>query len=598
MSLVSAISREYSYFKFFLRLVGRSRKFDKKKYTTVADILEEQVEKTPNNIAIEFDEKKYTYREMDNEANKIANWAIGKGYKTGDVISLLMENKPEYIFTWFGLAKVGITIACLNNNIKSKSLAHCIKKSGSRSLIISSDLMENLASAQEHIDGELDVYTAGQDVQGYESLEESLNENGAVRPNSSIRQDLSNSQSLFYIYTSGTTGMPKAANFSHQKFLVACGLQMFSLEMKPTDKTYMVLPLYHATGGVVGVGSTFCVGGTIVLRKKFSAANFWEDCVKHDVTVITYIGELFRYLVATKESEYEKKHKIRGIYGNGLRPEVWKIVQERFGINHICEFYGASEGNVSLTNVDSKFGSIGRIPPYLKGVLPTKIVKFDVENEVVVRGEDGFCIECDDGEAGEAIGFIPNDDKFTGKFEGYTDKEATKKKILEDVFEKGDRWFSTGDLLKKDNQGYYYFVDRIGDTFRWKSENVSTNEVSEAISAFKGIDEVNVYGVEVPNQDGRAGMASLVVNDDFNLEKLYEYLSEQLPVYSVPVFIRISPEIEKTGTFKYKKTDLVKDGYDPSKIQDPIYYASGGDKRYINLDQDSFQKINTLEIRV
>lgn len=598
MSLVSAISREYSYFKFFLRLVGRSRKFDKKKFTTVADILEEQVEKTPNNIAIEFDDKKYTYREMDNEANKIANWAIGKGYKTGDVISLLMENKPEYIFTWFGLAKVGITIACLNNNIKSKSLAHCIKKSGSRSLIISSDLMENLASAQEHIDGELDVYTAGQDVQGYESLEESLNENGAVRPNSSIRQDLSNSQSLFYIYTSGTTGMPKAANFSHQKFLVACGLQMFSLEMKPTDKTYMVLPLYHATGGVVGVGSTFCVGGTIVLRKKFSAANFWEDCVKHDVTVITYIGELFRYLVATKESEYEKKHKIRGIYGNGLRPEVWKIVQERFGINHICEFYGASEGNVSLTNVDSKFGSIGRIPPYLKGVLPTKIVKFDVENEVVVRGEDGFCIECDDGEAGEAIGFIPNDDKFTGKFEGYTDKEATKKKILEDVFEKGDRWFSTGDLLKKDNQGYYYFVDRIGDTFRWKSENVSTNEVSEAISAFKGIDEVNVYGVEVPNQDGRAGMASLVVNDDFNLEKLYEYLSEQLPVYSVPVFIRISPEIEKTGTFKYKKTDLVKDGYDPSKIQDPIYYASGGDKRYINLDQDSFQKINTLEIRV
>ena len=541
MSLVSAISREYSYFKFFLRLVGRSRKFDKKKYTTVADILEEQVEKTPDNIAIEFEDKKYSYRDMDNEANKIANWAIGKGYKTGDVISLLMENKPEYIFTWFGLAKVGITIACLNNNIKSKSLAHCIKKSGSKSLIISSDLMENLASAQEHIDGELDVYTAGQDVQGYESLDGPSNENGVVRPDSSIRQDLSNSQSLFYIYTSGTTGMPKAANFSHQKFLVACGLQMFSLEMKPTDKTYMVLPLYHATGGVVGIGSTFCVGGTIVLRKKFSAANFWEDCVKHDVTVITYIGELFRYLVATKKSEYETKHKIRGIYGNGLRPEVWKIVQERFGINNICEFYGASEGNVSLTNVDSKFGSIGRIPPYLKGVLPTKIVKFDVENEVVVRGEDGFCIECDDGEAGEAIGFIPNDDKFTGSFEGYTDKEATKKKILEDVFEKGDQWFSTGDLLKKDKQGYYYFVDRIGDTFRWKSENVSTNEVSEAISAFKGIDEVNVYGVEVPNQDGRAGMASLVVNDEFNLEELYEYLSEQLPVYSCLLYTSPSP---------------------------------------------------------
>ena len=598
MSVVSAVSREFSYFKFFLKLVGRSRSFDKKKYTTVADIMEEQVDKTPDNIAIEFEDKKYTYREMDAEANQIANWAINKGYKTGDVISLLMENKPEYIFTWFGLAKIGVTVACLNNNIKSKSLAHCIKKSESKSLIISSDLMENLASAQEYIEGNLDVYVAGQDVQGYETLDGSQIENSKVRPETSLREELSNSQSLFYIYTSGTTGMPKAANFSHQKFLVGCGLQMFSLDMKPTDKTYMVLPLYHATGGVVGVGSTFCTGGTLVLRKKFSAASFWEDCVKHDVTVITYIGELFRYLVATKKSEYETKHKIRGIYGNGLRPEVWKIVQERFGIDRIVEFYGASEGNISLTNVDSKFGSIGRIPPYLKSVLPTKVVKFDVENEVVIRDENGFCIECEDGEAGEAIGFIPDDDKFTGKFEGYTDKEATKKKILENVFEKGDRWFSSGDLLKKDKQGYYYFVDRIGDTFRWKSENVSTNEVSEAISAYKGIDEVNVYGVEVPNQDGRAGMASLVVNDEFKLEQLYEYLTEQLPAYSVPVFIRISPEIEKTGTFKYKKTDLVKDGYDPLKIKDPIYFASGDEKKYLNLDQDSFNKINSREIRV
>ena len=413
-----------------------------------------------------------------------------------------------------------------------------------------------------------------------------------------MRENLSNSQSLFYIYTSGTTGMPKASNFSHQKFLVGCGLQMFSLQMKSTDKTYMVLPLYHATGGVVGIGSTFCTGGTVVLRKKFSVEKFWEDCVKYEVTVITYIGELFRYLVAGKENEYEKKHKIRGIYGNGLRPEVWKVVQERFGINKIIEFYGSSEGNVSLTNVDSEFGSIGRIPPYLKGILPTKIVKFDVENEVVIRNEDGFCIECENDEAGEAIGFIPNDDKFTGKFEGYTDKEATKKKILEDVFEKGDRWFSTGDLLKKDKQGYFYFVDRIGDTFRWKSENVSTNEVSEAISSFRGIDEVNVYGVEVPNQDGRAGMASLVVNSEFKLDELYQYLSEQLPAYSVPVFIRISPEIEKTGTFKYKKTDLVEEGFNPNKIQDPLYFASGPDSTYIDLDQNMFDKIYSSEVRI
>ena len=598
MGIFNTVSREYSYFKFFLQLVGRSKKFDKKKSTTVADIMEEQVDKSPDSIAIEFEEKKYTYRQMDDEANQIANWAISKGYKTGDAISLLMENKPEYIFTWFGLAKIGVTVACLNNNIKSKSLAHCIKKSESKSLIISSDLMENLSSAQSYIEDDLDVYVAGKEVQGYESLSNSFNEEGKIRPENSVRENLSNSQSLFYIYTSGTTGMPKASNFSHQKFLVGCGLQMFSLQMKPTDKTYMVLPLYHATGGVVGIGSTFCTGGTVVLRKKFSVEKFWEDCVKYEVTVITYIGELFRYLVAGKENDYEKKHKIRGIYGNGLRPEVWKVVQERFGIDKIIEFYGSSEGNVSLTNVDSEFGSIGRIPPYLKGILPTKIVKFDVENEVVIRNTDGFCIECENDETGEAIGFIPNDDKFTGKFEGYTDKEATKKKILEDVFEKGDRWFSTGDLLKKDKQGYFYFVDRIGDTFRWKSENVSTNEVSEAISSFRGIDEVNVYGVEVPNQDGRAGMASLVVNSEFKLDELYQYLSEQLPAYSVPVFIRISPEIEKTGTFKYKKTDLVEEGFNPNKIQDPLYFASGPDSTYIDLDQNMFDKIYSSEVRL
>jgi fatty-acyl-CoA synthase len=595
MSVVSAVSREFSYFKFFLKLVGRSRSFDKKKYTTVADIMEEQVDKTPDNIAIEFEDKKYTYREMDAEANQIANWAINKGYKTGDVISLLMENKPEYIFTWFGLAKIGVTVACLNNNIKSKSLAHCIKKSESKSLIISSDLMENLASAQEYIEGNLDVYVAGQDVQGYETLDGSQIENSKVRPETSLREELSNSQSLFYIYTSGTTGMPKAANFSHQKFLVGCGLQMFSLDMKPTDKTYMVLPLYHATGGVVGVGSTFCTGGTLVLRKKFSAASFWEDCVKHDVTVITYIGELFRYLVATKKSEYETKHKIRGIYGNGLRPEVWKIVQERFGIDRIVEFYGASEGNISLTNVDSKFGSIGRIPPYLKSVLPTKVVKFDVENEVVIRDENGFCIECEDGEAGEAIGFIPDDDKFTGKFEGYTDKEATKKKILENVFEKGDRWFSSGDLLKKDKQGYYYFVDRIGDTFRWKGENVSTMEVAAIVNKAEGVLDANVYGVQVDNTEGRAGMAQMNVSESFNLTSFADHVEKNLNGFQKPYFLRLTKEMQTTGTFKHQKEDLKKQGFDPAVIEDKLYFYQKGN--YVEIDDSLYQRIQSGEER-
>ena len=595
--MFSTIAREYKYIRFFVKLLGRSKKLDKNKSLTVPDMIEESIDKFPNNIAIEFEDKSYTYSDLDKESNQVANWAINKGYKTGDVVALLMENKPEFIFIWLGLSKLGITIACLNNNIKSKSLAHCIQTSKSKSLILSSDLIDNYSSAEDLIDDQLSVYVSGDKVQGFENIDDD-NEKNTNRPNSSIRKTLSNSESLFYIYTSGTTGLPKASNFSHQKFAVGSGLQMFSLNMKSTDKTYLVLPLYHATGGVVGLGSTLFTGGTVVLRKKFSVEKFWEDCAKYEVTIITYIGELFRYLISAPKNEFEKQHNIRGMYGNGLRPDVWKVVQDRFGINNIIEFYGASEGNVSLTNVDSRFGSIGRIPPYAKNALPTKIVKFDVVNEKVVRNEDGFCIECEDDEPGEVIGLIPNEDKFSGKFEGYTDKEATEKKILKDVFEKGDQWFSSGDLLKRDKDGYYYFVDRIGDTFRWKSENVATSEVSEAISTFAGVKEANVYGVLVPGEDGRAGMASIVPGEEFSINGLYEHLSQHLPKYSIPVFIRISKEIEVTGTFKYKKTDLVKDGFDPSVVKDQMYYASTSENDYIDLDANVFKKISDHELKL
>ena len=595
--MFSTIAREYKYIRFFVKLLGRSKKLDKNKSLTVPDMIEESIDKFPNNIAIEFEDKSYTYSDLDKESNQVANWAIKKGYKTGDVVALLMENKPEFIFIWLGLSKLGITIACLNNNIKSKSLAHCIQTSKSKSLILSSDLIDNYSSAEDLIDDQLSVYVSGDKVQGFENIDDD-NEKNTNRPNSSIRKTLTNSESLFYIYTSGTTGLPKASNFSHQKFAVGSGLQMFSLNMKSSDKTYLVLPLYHATGGVVGLGSTLFTGGTVVLRKKFSVEKFWEDCAKYNVTVITYIGELFRYLISAPKNEFEKQHNIRGMYGNGLRPDVWKVVQDRFGINNIIEFYGASEGNVSLTNVDSRFGSIGRIPPYAKNALPTKIVKFDVVNEKVVRNEDGFCIECGDDEAGEVIGLIPNEDKFSGKFEGYTDKEATAKKILKDVFEKGDQWFSSGDLLKRDKDGYYFFVDRIGDTFRWKSENVATSEVSEAISTFAGVKEANVYGVLVPGEDGRAGMASIVPGEEFSINGLYEHLSQHLPKYSIPVFIRISKEIEVTGTFKYKKTDLVKDGFDPSVVKDQMYYASTSENDYIGLDANVFKKISDHELKL
>ena len=527
MSILKSIKTEWTYLSFLLPLLSKTNKLDKNLTLTVADLIEEQVDKNPNLIALEYEDKKYTYQQLDQEANKVANWAIDKGYKYGDVISLLMENKPEFLFAWIGLAKIGIITACLNSNIKGKSLSHCIGASKSASIIIGEECLDNFSSAEDILDQKIDAFIYGEEVQGFENIKS----DNYSRPDKKHRKDLINTDSLFYIYTSGTTGLPKASKFNHARFVAGASLQSMSLKMNTSDKTYMVLPLYHSTGGVVGVGATFLTGGTLVLRRKFSAENFWKDCAKKEITIITYIGEMLRYLVNTKESEFENKHKIRGIFGNGLRPDVWKVFEKRFNISNIIEFYGSSEGNISLINADSYFGSIGRIPPYLGSKMKTKIVKFNVEEEKVIRNSDGFCIECNPDEIGEAIGLIPDDGKFAGRYDGYTNKEASKKKILENVFESGDRWFSSGDLLKRDSKGYFYFIDRIGDTFRWKSENVSTNEVSEVVSAIPGIKEANIYGVEVPAQDGRAGMASLVTDENFLISGFYELLLDQLPKY-------------------------------------------------------------------
>jgi len=598
MNIFQKINRELKWINFAIFFSRKSKELDKDRTITLADQLEKQCTKTPSNIAIEFDDQKISYQELDNRANKIANWAIENGYKTGDVVSLLMENKPEYIIFWYGFAKVGVTIALLNSNIKGKSLAHCINTSKCNAVFVDSDLVDNFSTSESEIDGSPEVFMYGKEVQGFKNFDDEINTTPESRPSRECRKGLLSTDPFQYVYTSGTTGMPKASKFSHFRFIASGSIQYKSLNMTAESKNLMVLPLYHATGGAIGVTSVLLYGGCLVLRRKFSAEKFWEECVKYNVTHFTYIGEMLRYLVNTKPSEYEKKHNVSGILGNGLRPDVWKEVQSRFNINHIVEFYGSSEGNINLFNIDSRFGAIGRVPSYLKKLMNIKIIKFDVDNEKHIRSENGYCIECDNDEAGEAIGQIPDDDTVRGKFEGYTNEEATNKKILKDVFEKGDRWFTSGDLLKKDKEGYIYFVDRIGDTFRWKSENVATSEVSEAISAYQGIKEANVYGVLVPKQDGRAGMASIVTSDDFNIDGFYEYLNEQLPKYSIPVFIRISPEIEKTGTFKYKKTDLAKEGFDPQVVKEPLYFASGEENKYIILDTNLFVKINNQEVRI
>ncbi|MCL4149697.1 UNVERIFIED_CONTAM: hypothetical protein GTU68_041694 [Idotea baltica] len=316
----------------------------------------------------------------------------------------------------------------------------------------------------------------------------------------------------------------------------------------------------------------------------------WDDVTDQGATSIVYIGELCRYLLNQPAHPKERAHHIRTGFGNGLRAEVWQEFQDRFNINHLCEFYGSTEGNVSFLNFDGKVGAVGRIPGWLeKQFAHIAFVKFDIEHEQPVRGADGFCVRADVDEAGEVLGLIGDDVR--QRFEGYNDEEATKKKILKDVFETGDLWFRTGDLMKKDADGYVYFVDRIGDTFRWKGENVSTNEVGEALAQIEGVATANVYGVELRGTDGKAGMAAITCDGEVDFDGLHAALSKRLPSYAVPLFIRVQREAETTGTFKYRKIDLVEEGFDPHRFEDPVWMYHPDQKQYVELTRDRYESL-------
>jgi fatty-acyl-CoA synthase len=343
-----------------------------------------------------------------------------------------------------------------------------------------------------------------------------------------------------------------------------------ALNARASDRIYCALPLYHSTGGICAVGMALVKGGALIIRRKFSVHDFWNDIHKYEATIFQYIGELCRYLLNAPVAPHEKDHRLRAITGNGLRPEIWPAFQQRFAIPKIVEFYGATEGNVSMLNYDGTVGAIGRVPFYMRGIMETRVVRFDIEHEMPVRGADGCCIECPPGEAGEAVGKITAEAGHN--FEGYTKSADTEKKILRNVFTQGDAWFRTGDLLRTDRHGYFYFVDRIGDTFRWKGENVATSEVSEALGVIPGIKEANVYGVAVPGMEGRAGMAALVVEPGFDVAGLAARLAGNLASFARPVFLRLQPELEITGTFKLRKIELVKEGFDPHVLGDPLYW--------------------------
>jgi fatty-acyl-CoA synthase len=360
---------------------------------------------------------------------------------------------------------------------------------------------------------------------------------------------------------------------------------------------YDCLPLYHSVGGVVATGATLVGGGAVVLRERFSASGFWQDVVAERCTLFQYIGELCRYLLASPPQAQESRHALRLACGNGLRADVWREFQQRFRIPQILEYYAATEGNFSLYNCEGRAGAIGRIPPFLAHRVPVALVKFDLETQAPARDPDGRCVRCAPHEAGEALGQILSENGAT-RFEGYTDDAASAQKTLRDVFAPGDTWYRTGDLMRQDEQGFFYFVDRVGDTFRWKGENVSTTEVAGVIAACPGVADAAVYGVSVSGTEGRAGMAALVVAADFDLGELRRALMKRLPDYARPLFIRIVTALELTGTFKLRKQELALEGYDPARVRDALYMDDATRNAYVPLDAELYARVQAGKLRL
>ena len=592
--MLQRFKNEYIYISTFGRIFKALRSIESKPGQIVPLQIAEFAKKTPEAIAIYYEDKEISYRELIDRSNKYAQWFLNNNLSKGDVVALMMENRPEFLACWIGITQVGGTVALINTNLSGQPLDYSLGISQASNLILGSELSENFSTTTDETKSNFNTWIQGDynDSNYFEDLDKCLDDLSVDKPE--VDYKITNDDDALYIYTSGTTGNPKAATISHKRLrLMMLGFKG-AIQPNKNDRVYNVLPLYHSAGGVIAVGLALTSGASLVLKRKFSVNEFWDDVYKYKVTIFQYIGELCRYLLNAPTHKYEKDHNLRMVTGNGLRPDIWDDFKERFNIKNILEFYGATEGNVSLMNYDGKSGAIGRIPKYIEKILNVHIIKFDVEKEEPIRDENGFCIPCDVNEVGEAIGEIV----LPGSFEGYVDKDATKKKILVDVFTKGDQYFRTGDLLSKDELGYVYFADRIGDTFRWKGENVATSEVAEAFAGFDGILEANVYGVNIPGSDGKAGMAALSTDRDINLENLYESLSSSLPSYAQPLFLRIKKEIEITGTFKHRKVELVKDGYNPKEIKEPMYFCDHKTQTYLPLDQELFNKIQNKEFKL
>jgi fatty-acyl-CoA synthase len=599
MALIERLAADLACLRGALRTLKMTTPIARHPTRVFPEVIAELADRYGDAPALLSDRERFTYRELASRANRYARWALTHDVRKGDTVCLMMPGRPEYLAAWIGITRVGGVVALINTHLTGTALAYSINVVNPKHIIVAAELFESFQSARVHITGDATIWLHGDANANFARIDRAIDALSADDIAASDRPALTIEDRALYIYTSGTTGLPKAANMNHYRVMLASYAFAGVMNTRADDRMYDCLPLYHTAGGLLATGALLVRGASVVIREKFSAREFWDDIVRWDCTCFQYIGELCRYLLNSPPNPNERAHHLRFACGNGLRPDVWPQFKERFQIPQIIEFYAATEGNVSLFNFDGKEGAIGRLPWWLAARFPTKIVRFDVERQEPLRDERGFCIECGVDEPGEVIGKIMKDASKPGqRFEGYASDADTSKKILHDVFEKGDLWFRTGDLMRKDKRGYFYFVDRIGDTFRWKGENVSTTEVEEAVGRFDGVLETNVYGVAVPGRDGRAGMAAIVGKDNLNLTALRDHIAHELPEYASPVFLRVRQDNDVTSTFKSKKINLVKDGFDPGQTADPIYFNDPQKRAFVRLDAGLYEDIKAGRVRL
>ena len=592
--------------KEFFRVLGELRylipvlryKFpDPDDHASLAHSFQDTTEKFSDRPFLHFEDETWTYAQINKSANSLARYLVSTGVKHGDRVVMFMENRPSFVISLLALNKIGTIAVLINTSLTGDPLVHCINSSDSTKCIVGAERAKPFEDVldQINITKQEDLLWV-EDTSNYSLPEWAIDLKANI--DSSQNENLEETNSIkakdvaCFIFTSGTTGVPKAAICPNQKLMAASiNIKMAGYRIDETDCMHNSLPLYHSTGLMLGLCAVIHAGASTFIKRKFSASSFWEEVQKHNTTALVYIGELCRYLANQDPIQAELNNPLKVMVGNGLRPDVWDTFKDRFGVNRIVEIYGASEGNALFMNLLNKDKTIGMTSA------DVVLIEYDVAEDEILKSDDGFCRKIINHDPGLLIIKIgPN-----AVFNGYTDAQATEKKILRDVFEEGDAWFNTGDLIRTVDVGYslgkthYQFVDRVGDTFRWKSENVSTNEVGEILNGFKDVNMSNVYGVKIPGCEGRAGMAAFSLDDvnSFDWDGFSDYVESSLPKYARPLFIRIIQEMDTTGTFKLKKNDLRNEAFDIGKVTDPVYCLKPNSSNYEALDDEWLQIINS-----